>query len=77
MKEALVNDALIAAHPSAPSVASCPQCGHPVDLRRREGTWFWRHQRGAPLSCPARPNIIGRGETIIANVTGQEPLQGR
>ncbi len=54
MKTAHVNDTPTPATPGAPSTADCPRCGHQVRLRQRLGTWFWRHQRGAPLDCPGR-----------------------
>jgi hypothetical protein len=56
MDKALFNGVLMIAHPEAPATAVCPLCCHLVDLRRREGTWFWRHQPGGPLTCPAHPN---------------------
>ena len=54
MRQALVNDQLTPASPDAPATAVCPGCGHPVDLRRREATWFWRHKTGAPKDCLAK-----------------------
>lgn len=54
MKRALVNAQLIAANPNAPDTAICPHCQRPVILRHRGATWYWRHQPGAPTSCPAR-----------------------
>ncbi len=54
MKQALVDGRLVKANPDATPKATCPACDHPVDLRRRLDTWFWRHQAGAPRDCPAR-----------------------
>ena len=60
VKQALVDGQLtpatsdIVIEGDAPSVATCPGCGHPVDLRRRGQTWFWRHQTGAPRDCLTR-----------------------
>jgi hypothetical protein len=62
MDKALVNGVLMIAQPEAPATAVCPLCCHLVDLRRRDGTWFWRHQPGGPLTCPAHPNGIKREE---------------
>jgi hypothetical protein len=62
MDKALVNSILMIAHPEAPAMAVCPLCGHLVDLRRRAGTWFWRHRPGGPLTCPAHPSSIKREE---------------
>jgi hypothetical protein len=70
MDKALVNDAPMIAHPEAPATAVCPLCGHLVDLRRREDTWFWRHQPGGPLTCPAHPNNIKHEEmTTVRDVS--------
>lgn len=43
MKHALVNGKLIPATSDAPAMATCPNCGGQVKLRRRRGTYFWRH----------------------------------
>jgi hypothetical protein len=60
MKTALINDQLIAANPDAPNTAACPYCRHPVILRQRFGTWYWRHQRGTPADCQARARPVPR-----------------
>jgi hypothetical protein len=56
MKQALVSGHLVTAAPDVivKGNATCPGCGHPVDLRRRGDTYFWRHQAGAPRDCPVR-----------------------
>lgn len=56
MKEAIVNGQPTPANPNAPKTATCPHCGHPVTLRHRGKNWHWRHQPGAPTTCPARFN---------------------
>ena len=60
------NDERFEAGPNAPEAARCPKCGYPVTLRgRRVGrnsdrTWFYRHRRGFPKSCPLRSGPPGR-----------------
>jgi hypothetical protein len=56
MKEATINGQLTPANPNAPQTGTCPHCGHPVTLRHRGKNWHWRHQPGAPTTCPARFN---------------------
>lgn len=60
MRHALVNGQLTLANPAAPATAACPSCGGPVELRNRQGTYFWRHVqlprggcRPQPASAPA------------------------
>jgi hypothetical protein len=43
MKRALVNGELVPATVEAPARATCPDCGGVVELRSRQGTYFWRH----------------------------------
>ena len=50
---------VIEAGEGGPTQGHCPQCGAPVILRRRNNgkrgvTYFWRHQDGLNLDCPAR-----------------------
>jgi hypothetical protein len=66
MQVALINDMLTPATPDAPPTAACPRCGHPVDLRQRLGTWFWRHQRGAPASCSGRRDTAPYHQTAAS-----------
>ena len=56
MKEATVNGQLTQASPNAPKTGTCPHCEHPVTLRHRGDNWHYRHQPGAPTTCPARFN---------------------
>ncbi len=56
MNQALISGHLVTAVPDVviEGEATCPACGHPVDLRRRGDTYFWRHRAGAPRNCPVR-----------------------
>ena len=59
MKVALVNGIEIRAAESAPSEATCPACGDPVELRMIRGIWHYRHRRGAGQGCPLRERPRG------------------
>ena len=63
MKHALVNGQLTPATPDGPAMASCPKCGGQVKLRKRRGTYFWRHVE-LPLSgChPPNPESVVTGD---------------
>jgi hypothetical protein len=87
MKEATVKGQLTQASPNAPKTGTCPHCEHPVTLRRRGENWHWRHQPGAPTTCPARfnptrsntanhhPNVVeGKPTNLPANNTHLAPV---
>jgi hypothetical protein len=86
MRIALVDDQPTPAGPDgsaelaevAPPVAVCPDCGHPVTLRQRLGTWHslalagsarGRHVHGTPLDCPARFNAHSNEKTADGGLT--------
>jgi len=52
MQIALVDDELIFAAPNTLKTATCPSCESVVELRCREGTYFWRHRRVPRGGCP-------------------------
>lgn len=60
MKDAIDTDRkTIVAGPTAPKVATCPDCGGTVTLRRRRNgqstpTWFYRHKDGEGPGCSRR-----------------------
>ena len=63
MKHALVNGKLTPATPDAPAMATCPNCGGQVKLRRRRGTCFWRHVELPREGCrPPNPESVVTGD---------------
>lgn len=66
MKRAKLDDGrFVEASPDAPDRAVCPHCGATVLLRRRKTmldgeTWYWRHAKDAPSTCPARSRVPGK-----------------
>jgi hypothetical protein len=51
MKNAVVKGQLTRAAADAPADARCPDCGEAVELRNRQGTYFWRHVRLVRADC--------------------------
>ncbi len=67
MKVALLdNGKKITAADGAPPEALCPQCGHPVTLRKRRlmndrgFVYYWRHKSGGKLTCKERSSFGAR-----------------
>lgn len=50
----------ILAGPNSPIRALCPECNWSVSLRSRGDRYFYRHDRGQPLTCPNRGRFLGR-----------------
>jgi len=66
MKHALVNGQLTPATPDAPAMATCPNCGGPVKLRNRQGTFFWRHVQLPRGGCnPPNPEQAVTGDDVV------------
>ena len=67
MKHALVNGQLTPATPDAPAMATCPNCGGPVKLRKRRGTYFWRHVELPRGGCrPLNPESVVAGDDVVS-----------
>jgi len=63
MKHALVNGQLTPATPDAPAMATCPNCGGLVKLRKRRETYFWRHVELPRDGCrPPSPEPVVTGD---------------
>ncbi len=63
MKHALVNGQLTPATSDAPAMATCPNCGGHVKLRKRRGTYFWRHVELPRDGCrPPNPESVVTGD---------------
>jgi hypothetical protein len=76
MKQALVDDQLVVAAAGAPATAICPRCEGVVELRDRQGTYFWRHVKLPQGGCepqraavpdPAQVTMV-TGDGVAVNV---------
>jgi hypothetical protein len=45
--------------PDTPAAALCPDCKQPVKLRKRQGTYHWRHVRVPRNGCTLLPLAAG------------------